>query len=397
MNQVQEKNASSPRKMPSRQAWMSLSIYVLAFFSTLLILVLLILRLPFFTENQVIKLNLDSGTQGKLSLVLSKEEAQHYYPLSEKLLLRVGQTTSAFVNTEGKEELSVDLGFDQIRLKENQGYFVATEAQSPRYMVFNKKGLLYAGKTNLSILAAAISPTGKLALLLDDVDSQSYVQVFNEDGTENFDMILRDEQSSGYVVDMHFSADDSELYLTKLNLASATPRPLITSYSLKDSNMTEIQAEYKPKLSLVAFIESTLNHQILLFASTEVMHIDQGELLSKIQYANLYTGGITQNLAYVIATKNEGGLYYLKTWDVYNSEPEDLENYDYVFSGLPLQIDVHGKYMAVLQGKEILRFDLSRPAQPQSFKLDAQILRMRMNENGSLLLVTEDGIREILE
>lgn len=387
-----------PKKKPaSKQAILSLSIYLLAFISTLLILILLLLRLPFFTENQVVKLNLESGTQGKLSVALSKEEAAQYYPLSEKLLLRVGQTTSAFVNTEGKEELAVDFGFEQIRLKENQGYFVATEAGSPRYMVFNKKGLLYAGKTNFSILDATVSPTGKLALLLDDVNSKSYVQVFHSDGTENFDMILQDDQASGYVVDLHFSADESELLLTKLNLSSATPRPIITSYSLKDSNVTQIQAEYKPKLSLVAFLESTLNHQLLLFSSTQVLQIDQGEFFPKIQYANLYTGGLSQDKAYLIATKNEGGFYYLKTWDVNDISEDSLENYDYVFAGTPSQVNVHGKYMAVLQGKEILRFDLSRPSQPQRFKLDAQILRMRMNENGSLLLVTEDGIREILE
>lgn len=384
-------------KPKQRNAMMSLAIYSLIFVSSLLFLILLILRLPIFSENGVIQLNLDSGAEGKLSLALSKEEASQYYPLSEKLLLRVGQTSSAFVNTEGKEELAIDFGFEQIRLTENQGYFVATEANSPRYLVFNKKGILYFGKTDYSILAAEVSRSGKLALLLDHPESKSFVKVFHEDGTENFEMTIQDEQASGFVVNLHFTDDEKQLLLTKLNLSSATPRPLITSYSLQESTLAQIQAEYKPDTSLIAFLKSTSQNQQILFGSREVMQIENGELFKKISYANLYAGGLAEHIVYLLASRNEGGSFYLKTWDVNDLSEAQLETFDYAFMGTPLQVDVHGRYMAVLIGKQILRFDLSRPEQPQSFQINVQVLRMRVNENGSLLLVTEEGIREILE
>lgn len=376
-------------------SYQKMGIFFLLVISALLLSFVLLMRLNQQVNDGSIQVNLDSLSTGKLSFPLSKEESLEYYPISDQLLFHAGKTRSALITPTGEEEISFELGFNQLILQENQNYFSIIEKNSPRYFVFSKKNLLYEGKSDYAILSAKVSKQGQLALLLDHPQRKGYVQVFHSDGSLALEINIQDGKQSGYILDVQFNEKGNRLYLIMENLHSSSPFPVLVAYSLEEDTLGKVLAQYRPQdAHLLARVDSIVDGQIYAWSSKSAYFIEDEKISPLLTYANLYSAGISSDSAFLIANEQEGGKFYLKVWPL--SQTENLSFDDALpLPSVPAAWDFHGNYLALLFGNEIHIYSLHNPSSFKTIALSSPVRQMRVTENGVLLLVCEDGIHEV--
>lgn len=390
---IPNNNNKARKQKSSKNMW----IFILSLIASFLLLAAIVINLPFFYRDGTFKLNLDSISPGRLCFILDKSQAYYYYPISDSLILKMGKTQSSILNLKAEEELSLDLGFEQPILSENGSYFVLTERNSPKYFVFNKKGLVYQGKTNHSIISATVSSSGYLALLLDNPDKRSFIKVFNNDGSELFDINIQDEKISGFVVDMKFNHDNNQLLLSMLNVSSSSPFSIINVYSLNANNLGKLIAEYRPNdSSIIASLSMDENNNLLAFASHKVLTLEDNNIKEKLKYASLFYGDISDGLAFIIANQAESGPLYLKTWNSYYKEYEEFKANDFHFPGTISQFSYSGNYLVALIGKNLYKYDLRKPVDVNPYIFESPIIRFRVSKSGDILVICENGVYQIL-
>lgn len=372
---------------------------VLALFLVIAILVLataiVLIQFPLSREGEKPELAKQDQVAGAVAFDLAAVDANATYAFGSNLLLKIQDSSFSILNLKGLEEYKVDATVVNPSLIQAGDKLLLVEKQGYQFFVLGQDRLLLRGKTEAPILGFTMSDSGALSFVLEKDGTKGIVRVLKPNGDKWMELTVQDNKDSGYVLSTHFNADSTALYVSMLNVAGASPLPVINCYSLEPQLLGRIQAQYKPEVNeALPLVFPLAGGNLLCAGASKLLEITPKKMEPVLPIVSFAQGGMLQNDFYFVASNNPSGPYFLNICNP-NSFPSKLES-GYQLPEVPRFLAHAGNYLVCLVGDDLYRFNASRPNNPDVFPFLGKLLRFSVDNRGNILCVCSDGIRKIV-
>lgn len=354
---------------------------------------IILVQFVFFNQANKPVLAEEDRIAGRLTMSLDAVDATKTYPLGTNLLLQVNEDKIAILNLKGSEEYSLDTGMQEIAVQQSGEHTLLVDRLGYQYLVLSAQGPVYTGNTSAPILGYHLSEEGYLALLLEAEGTKGIVRVLQPNGEFLFDWTIQDDKESGYVLAAKFGVESKSLFVSMLNVAGAKPFPIIKKISLAEDHFREIVAQYSPTVAEALPVILPLANDQTVFVGESSLHLVEGNRLQEpLHLSRVARAGQVGRGFYLLASNQASGAFYLNMINGVHF-PSEVDD-GYAIQDFPREINASKAYMAMSIGDDLYRFSLNSN-QPEIFHMQGKLLRFSVADDGSVLCICSDGVRQI--
>ena len=318
-------------------------------------------------------------------------EAQKLYPYSDGVL-KVTATRAAYLSMDGSEIFGVDIEMDSPFCVINGDYALVADSGGYFCILLSPEGLIYKQQMSGAISFGALSKDGLAAIIMEQQSKKGAVYVMDIAGAS---LVQWNSVESGYPVSVEFSPDQTILnislidtdgssmiaHLKQIRLPSGTDNPKAEDLAIYTPETTAI-------LPSICYIGQNMPvlagiSDIVGFSGGEIKTLDKkyGQIISVFSVdsglAVIYTDGVGQEIKmeYLTASFTRGNFLVLGNSFI------DADSRD-------------GK-IVVASDDKILLIDAATLQIIHSVTVDQEIIRVGFENNGKILVITADSVREI--
>lgn len=335
--------------------------------------------------ESVTKISAQNGFQCEYS------EAQKLYPYANGVL-KVTATRAAFLSMDGSEIYGVDMEMDNPFCVINGDYALVADSGGYFCLLLSPEGLVYKQQMSGAISFGALSSDGLAAVIMEQQNKKGAVYVMDKSGAS---LVQWNSVESGYPVSVLFSPDQTVLDISLIDTDGSAMIPHLKQIRLPsgtDVKKAEDLAIYTPEttaiLPSICYIGQDMPvlagiSDIVGFSGGEIKTLDKkfGQIISVFSVdsglAVIYTDGVGQEIKmeYLTASLTRASSLVLGNSFI----DADSRN---------------GKIVAAADDK-IMLIDAATLRIEKSVTVDQEIIRVGFEENGKILVITADSVREI--
>lgn len=331
-----------------------------------------------------------------VQLPLDTMEANHTYPLGDRLLFQLDQQQIRVLNLAGTEEYRFDASIQNPVVAQVADRFLVYDRLGFQYFVLSSEGVVHQGKTDYAILSHTFASNGAVAFVLQGENRKGVVRVLNQEGNSLFDLTIQDHEKSGFVLQTLLDDTHEILYVSMLNISGSEPFPVIQQYALDSKNLGRMKAELKPPVSEGLPILCPYDSEgLILMGATKILN-SIGDACTPV-FADVQAvshAGRLLDGCFCVAAEAMGGPYYFHSIHPGRGFPERVSS-GYRLVEPPRQIQACGNYVVALIGDDLYRFAPGRESKPDVIPFYGRLIRFSVDERGTILCVCSDGIRQI--
>jgi hypothetical protein len=335
--------------------------------------------------ESVTKISAQNGFQCEYS------EAQKLYPYANGVL-KVTATRAAFLSMDGSEIYGVDMEMDNPFCVINGDYALVADSGGYFCLLLSPEGLVYKQQMSGAISFGALSSDGLAAVIMEQQNKKGAVYVMDKSGAS---LVQWNSVESGYPVSVLFSPDQTVLDISLIDTDGSSMIPHLKQIRLPsgtDVKKAEDLAIYTPEttaiLPSICYIGQDMPvlagiSDIVGFSGGDIKTLDKkfGQIISIFSVdsglAVIYTDGVGQEIKmeYLTASLTRASSLVLGNSFI----DADSRN---------------GKIVAAADDK-IMLIDAATLRIEKSVTVDQEIIRVGFEENGKILVITADSVREI--
>lgn len=335
--------------------------------------------------ESVTKISAQNGFQCEYS------EAQKLYPYANGVL-KVTATRAAFLSMDGSEIYGVDMEMDNPFCVINGDYALVADSGGYFCLLLSPEGLVYKQQMSGAISFGALSSDGLAAVIMEQQNKKGAVYVMDKSGAS---LVQWNSVESGYPVSVLFSPDQTVLDISLIDTDGSAMIPHLKQIRLPsgtDVKKAEDLAIYTPEttaiLPSICYIGQDMPvlagiSDIVGFSGGDIKTLDKkfGQIISIFSVdsglAVIYTDGVGQEIKmeYLTASLTRASSLVLGNSFI----DADSRN---------------GKIVAAADDK-IMLIDAATLRIEKSVTVDQEIIRVGFEENGKILVITADSVREI--
>lgn len=318
-------------------------------------------------------------------------EAQKLYPYADGVL-KVTATRAAFLSMDGSEIYGVDIEMDNPFCVINGDYALVADSGGYFCVLLSREGLIYKQQMSGAISFGALSSDGLAAIIMEQQSKKGAVYVMDKAG---ICLVQWNSVELGYPVSVEFSPDQTVLDISLIDTDGSAMIPHLKQIRLPsstDSNKAEDLAIYTPEttsiLPSICYIGQDIPvlagiSDIIGFTGGEIRTLDKkfGQIISVFSVGSglavIYTDGVGQEIKmeYLTSSFTRGNFLVLGNSFI----DADSQN---------------GKIVVAADDK-IMLIDAASLSIEKSVTVDQEVIRVGFEENGKILVITADSVREI--
>ena len=320
------------------------------------------------------------GLRGSEIYVLDSEHLLEVQPRGIRLRGLDGQL---------RREGSIDLAQPRVSLA--GACALITGEGAYRYALWDSTGERYGGRSDDAIEGWTLDADGRSALILDRAETQGALRVLDAEGQTLFDWESRDTRQSGYIVAAQFTGQGRSLDALLLNSAMPEARAVVSRFSLEPEHYGTRSARFEPRANETLLWHAETATGALLAASRSSLYREGEEgLVADWSLADIDQLALAGERLAVVGRAAVDGAPRLYVAAVGEGLGEGIELPDDA-TGLAAA----GDWAVLISGSELLSLELRQPTALTRHDLHSPILRVRLFDDGRVLVVSEDGLHRL--
>ncbi len=318
-------------------------------------------------------------------------EAQKLYPFGEGVL-KVTPTRVAYLSMTGSEVYGADIEMENPFCVVNQGYALVADAGGYFSALFDTNGQLYTYQTDGAIRFGTVGTDGTTAYILEKTDTKG--TLFLLDKNSVFISEWRSVES-GYPLSACFSPDQTSVYIALADTDGGVVRPHMKEIGLSVENGAYTAKDlsiYSPDSSNILSIVQAMGDDTLFAAGISDLFLFNAGSSKSISEP---FGQIFQ----VLPAGNRLAVFYSEGVDqeiCLELIGTDMKRQTPLIIGNELSAVIANDKMIVAASDGVLLFiDASNNTVIRTVEVNQEIIRVGFQEDGTVVAVTADGVREI--
>lgn len=326
---------------------------------------------------------------------LEEGEAKQLYPYNADHLLKVSSSLVSYLSFKGDEELSVPVNCPNPFIVTQGNFILLADEGGFNYYLLNELGLVLEGKTDAPIRAAAVSASGKMAFLMDELHTKGVLRVLSEDGKHILDWRVRDRLRSGYIISMSFTPDSEFINVSQVNTDGAHLQSIMTRLDLKKAEIALSLTQ--PGSGIYPQLFSRAQQDVYLINAEEVVRNQAAEVKRWLHFSRI-TEAVQgeQGLALLAKARpdEKTELYYFNYSDAGNLNRPETPIGTAVGSEPHALTAAYGR-MAAADGDGVYIMKQNNAREANYFACGSPVIRQRFLSENHLLLICRDSVRVI--
>ena len=317
-------------------------------------------------------------------------EAQKLYPFSDGIL-KVTATRVSYLSMTGTEVYGVDIKMDKPFCVIRGDYALVADSGGYFCMLLNDKGEVYQKQMSGAISFGAISPGGLAGLIMEQQDTKGAVYLLDLQG----DFLAQwNSVESGYPVSISFSPDQTIVDIALIDTDGSSMQPRLKKIGLPTGDQDKKPKDlalYTPDVtSILSNICYIGNEKTVLAGISDLLCFSGDKIYTLSTYGQIFSVfSVSDGIAVIYSDGlgQEVRMEYLGSGFVRGNS---------VVLGNTL-IDAatkDGKVIIAVDDR-ILLVNAATLETEKSVTVDQAILKIGFMDNGTIVVVTADSVREL--
>lgn len=326
---------------------------------------------------------------------LEEGAAVSLYPYNADHVLKLSSNLLSYLSFQGKEELSVPINCPNPSICTEGNLILLADEGGFNYYLLNEKGLVLEGKTEAPIRGAALSPSGKMAFLMDELKTKGVLRVLDEKGKHILDWRVRDRLRSGYIIDFAFSRDSRYINVSQVNSDGAHLQSIMTRLDLETAQISLSLTQ--PGTALFPEVYSHDDGTVYLINATDVVRNQGAEVSRWLNFDKiLEVSPAADGLALLAQAEDDDPveLFFFAYNDAGNlhrpESPEGVKTGDN-----PHALTAGFGKLSVADGDGVYIMKQNNTRDANFFACGSPVVRQRFLSENHLLIICRDSVRII--
>ena len=318
-------------------------------------------------------------------------EAQRLFPFGDGLM-KVTATRAAYISLSGNEIYSADFSMENPACLNNEKYIFVFDEDGYSCAMFDENGMIYQKHLTGKMTFAAISSRGNAAIIMEQKDTKGSVIILSATGEQ---VAQWNSVESGYPVALEYSETGNIISIALVDVDGSQMQPNLKQLYIPLDSSNDAPYDYSfysPDESLIMPSIAYIGEEKLIWAGiSKLFMLSDGTLTEMTpQYENILA---------VFSIGDGSGVFFsngIGQEICYEFIGDSFTRGESIILGNQLKAySIKDNFLLVAIDDRLLMIDVKKGKIENSIIIDEDIIRLRLTDKDTAILVTSSGVREI--